>query len=706
MKAFAGKYKNRLFVCALCVLILLGSVGVSAEAQIPYESYTYWKNMSDNDSRKAVYTKPVYHVSAQLDASAIGAEAFTGLTDIFVGGGKIYLLDGAASRLLVLDSNYHLLKEYSEMTLDGKAVSFAGAQGVFTTGSEIYLCDSDNGRVLIAGEDGVVRNTIEKPDSALIPKDFKYRPVKSVVDSQGYIYVLSEGSFYGALLFSPERDFIGFFGANKVTPGVSEVMSNIWARIFPNNSKASASARVLPYSMADLCVTDDDFIYTVTGSVGTGDQTGQIRKLYSGNGSDILNANSVNFADEGYNTTSRLTGRQLQDLCSIDVDDDGFIYSLDSTYGRVFMYDKTGTMISAFGGGFGNGNQAGTFKTAKNLAVNGNDLLVLDSTKNTVTVFSQTELCKLIKQGRTMTLRGEYEKSADIWQKVLSLDRNYQVAYCGMARAYYALGNYDKALDFARQGYDRDTYALAFSEMRVDFLSRNFWVIFMAIAVIAAALAIFAVVKRRKKIVLIKNGEFRLMTSTLFHPIDTFTTIKEKHRGSVGLSIGLLAVFYLLSIISVLCGGFMFTYYDASSFNSIWVLIRSIGFVVLWIAANWLVCSLMGGNGRIREITIVVCYSLIPLILNQVIRLALTNVMLPGEAAFLIILNVVAYLIFFLMMTFGSMTIHEYSFGKFIGTALLSVLGMAIVIFLVILIGILLQQFVGFVWTVVMELTM
>ena len=125
---------------------------------------------------------------------------------------------------------------------------------------------------------------------------------------------------------------------------------------------------------------------------------------------------------------------------------------------------------------------------------------------------------------------------------------------------------------------------------------------------------------------------------------------------------------------------------------------------MLWIVANWMVCTLLGGKGKFREIIIVTCYSLLPLIVEKIIRLVLTNVLLPSEAAFLGILDTVALLYFGLMLIIGLIKIHDFSFGRFIGTTVLSVAGIAAIVFLIIMIVILIQQFWGFIITVGSEL--
>ena len=85
----------------------------------------------------------------------------------------------------------------------------------------------------------------------------------------------------------------------------------------------------------------------------------------------------MNFADEGLLTL--LNKPQAQDLLSLEVDTDGFIYALDSVFGRVFVYDVESNLLTAFGGGLSQGDQLGTFQQAVAIAATQQDVLVADS---------------------------------------------------------------------------------------------------------------------------------------------------------------------------------------------------------------------------------------------------------------------------------------------------------------------------------------
>ena len=59
-----------------------------------------------------------------------------------------------------------------------------------------------------------------------------------------------------------------------------------------------------------------------------------------------------------------------------------------------------------------------------------------------------------------------------------------------------------------------------------------------------------------------------------------------------------------------------------------------------------------------------------------------------------------------ILLTVGLIRIHDYSMSRFLATSLLTLIGMAAIVFLMIMIGLLLQQLAGFVVTVGMELMM
>lgn len=690
-------------VFMLVFMIAVSTLPVFAVStdEVPYESYTYWESTSD---KKAVYTRAVYQPDFVIDAEYLGVTTFAKLSDVCSDKhGNIYMLDGGASKLYVLDSEYQLKNVINEVTGGEEPMNFFEAKGVFVgDDGSIYISDTKNARVLQVKENGQLVRKYTLPNSELIPDGFIFQPTKTLVDSRGYIYILSDGSYYGAILYSPEYEFLGFYGSNEIGGNILTAIQTIWNRLFMTNEKYEASESKLPFQITDLYLDSIGFVYTTTGKTEINSlQKGQIRRFNPG-GISVRNTNSKNFADVSLSTVSGKI--KSQDLLGIALDKNDFIYAVDSVYGRVFMYDKEFNLISAFGGGMGKGKQVGTFVLPCAIEVNGDDILVCDSEKKSVTVFRITEYGKLVKSARIKTINGDYAQSKSEWKTVLSMDRNNQLAYVGLAKAALSEEDYESALNYAKMGLDRDTYAHAFKWVRRDFVADNFLWIFSLVVISLGLLSVFLIYVTKNKVSLIRNERTHIMLSTVTHPFDSFTKIQYKKMGSVLLATILLVLFYVVSVMKQTLSGFMFTDYSAADFNSFLLLLRTVGLVALWCITNWAVCTLMGGIGRLREIFIVVCYSLIPIICGGILYIIFSNTLLPSEIGFMNLINNISFLYTGFMLTVGSIKIHDFSFGKFLLTSLLTFIGMLIVIFMLAVIVIFVQQVGAFLVTLIMEL--
>lgn len=677
----------------------------AATSETPYVSYTYWEDYDSRDKIPA-YSKPMYEVSQVIGSANLSTEDDSKLNDVTVDKkGNVYLLDGGVSQIYVLNSDYELINTIKHPTFEGKKTSFEGARGIFVDSSgKIYVADTENSRVLVLDSQGKITQMLTLPESSLIPSGFEYHPIKTAVDSKGYTYVACDGSYYGAILYSPDMEFLGFFGANTVKASATDVLKKLWKRLTSNDLKRAADEISLPYTFTDMVVDSNDFIFTATGRSDDSNgsiQTGQISRLNPG-GKDILNGDSYNFADYAVGSLKRV--RQVQDLSLLDVDGDGFFYALDTTDGRVFWYDAECTPICVFGGSFGDGDQKGTFRLPSGIAVNGTDVLVSDSQKNSLTVFKITEYGALVRTAQKKTVADDFTSALGDWETVISFDSNSQLAYRGMAKAYYDSGENAKAMEYARLGADRDTYSAAFKIRRTELAERYFVLIFIGIIVLIALIALGLVYKKRHGIKLIRNQRLSVALSSVAHPAESFRLVKEKHMGSALTATVILALFYVITVLNDTKGGFAFTYFDTNNYNSLYVLFGTVGLVALWTVCNRLVCTLASGIGSIKEIYCVTCYSLIPLLFARLCNLVLTHLLIPDEAAFLSILTVACTLYAAFMLIIGIMRVHDYEFGKFVGTTVFTVIGMIIVVFLIFLVFLLSQQVVGWLKTLYIEI--
>lgn len=703
------KFKFKSVLTFLLVAILassLFSVNVFAKVhetagvanqELPKDSYTYWDAYS-NEEKTFAYSKPMYEAGIVIDSTTLGSEPFADVKDICSDtNGNVYLLDSGASRIYILDKNYTLIKTINEIIYNEETLKILGASGIFVKDEQIFIADTKNARVLVLDIEGNVLHNLSLPESHLIPSDFNYKPIRIAVDSRNYMYIASDGSYYGALVYSPKMEFLGFYGANTVALSATDAISNFITNIFSNDEKKAASVLALPYQFNDFVVGPKDFIYTVTGDTGAkGLSYGQVKKLNPG-GKDVLGKEDYNFADN----SNKLVKSQA--LNAIDVDGDGFFYVLDTTYGRVFWYDDESNLLSVFGS-IGADSQTGTFAFATSLSVNGTDVLISDSQGKTITVFKITNYGKRVRSAQLKTLNDDFEDTLDEWNTIIKEDSNNQLAYRGLAKAYYTIGDYDKALEYSKKGTDRETYANAFLKLRTAFLEKWFTYIFLGAVILIAAVFVLLKYKQKKEIVLIKNEKYKVMTSSVFHPIESFRLVKEKGMGSILISTIILVIFYIVSALKDTTTGFAFNKFDPSTYNSFYILLSTVGLVVLFVISNWLVCVLMGGIGKIKEIYIVTCYSLIPMIFGTLTALILTHVLTPDEYVFVTILQTVCIIYTFFMLIIGIMKVHDYEFGKFMLTTVVTVIAMGIIVFLIFLILLLAQQMTGWISTAYLEL--
>jgi hypothetical protein len=232
----------------------------------------------------------------------------------------------------------------------------------------------------------------------------------------------------------------------------------------------------IPTEYNNLALDEDGFVY-VTNSSG---QTDPVRRL-NAMGQDILIRNGYEDpkGDLVYGNAGGINGpSRFVDVAPFPNDS---YACLDRTRGRIFMYDFQGNLLYAFGG---IGNREGYFMLPVALDRMGTSLLALDSRACAITRFDLTEYGKLINGALDAYRKGQYDKSASLWQEVLKRNGNYDQAYIGIARAALREGNYQKAMHYYKLKHDRKGYGNAFQLYRKDWTERNLWKVLLILCVI------------------------------------------------------------------------------------------------------------------------------------------------------------------------------------------------------------------------------
>ena len=697
----------------IAVIAILLTFTFSVSASEPTGSFVHEETASGKVV--SVPSREMYTATRVITADSLGLEnSITGLSDLCCdNAGNVYLLSSNRSEIVVLKSDYSFDRIIKIINADSVEESFEGAQGIYVDyENNIFVCDTANSRILICNQEGALLNTMSAPESSLIPEDFYYQPCKIIKNSRGYTYILSLGCYYGALAYSPEGKFLGFYGSNTVKASALDTLSFLWDRITQTDAKKSMSVKKLPYSFVDLCLDSKGYMITCTCSVDDETNgTGQIRKLSPG-GDDILyktgfdgssvSASNYNFVEQ--KIIKRFGVNKPQNIVSVDVDSDGFIYALDSMHNLVYVYDEECNMICGFGGGADYMKRLGVFDNTQSLAINGTDLLIIDVDNFALTVFERTEYGDLITKAQSLYLLGEYDSAQPLFEKVLALNSNSQLAYRGLAMASINQKDYNAAIKYSKAGLDYSVYDTAWKVIRDKYIADNFWWIFGLAVLFVGGIIAFATVVKKKRIVLIKSEKVKLALLAPIHPFSVFDEVKYKSKGSLAVAFAIVFLFYISRVLEATASGFLFTRSDPTTYNTIYTLLRTVGLVLLWSVCNWLVASLFTGNGRLKDVFIATSYSLIPMTIYTFIRVILSHVLSLSGLSIMDGVYTVVLLFTLFILSVAIMTAHEYDFFKFLSTSVITIFLMILVVFVVFLVGILLGQVGDFFVSVFQEI--
>ena len=192
----------------------------------------------------------------------------------------------------------------------------------------------------------------------------------------------------------------------------------------------------------------------------------------------------------------------------------------------------------------------------------------------------------------------------------------------------------------------------------------------------------------------------------MLHPLNVSNEIKYEGRGSMAIA-NVLALLYLLcGVLRSVGYGFIFNAGSAESFNMWPENVQTLGILLLWLVSSWALSTLMDGEGKLSEIWITSCYAMMPTILLTVPAVILTHVAVAEEMALITLLETVMSLWSVMLLVLSTLVVQQYTLSKTIGSILLTVIGMACVVFLLIMFFSLFQQLYIFVDTVVREFLM
>lgn len=485
---------KRLSVRLCCLLLSVLTVTFlpagALNEELPYSTYNYdyWENI--------VHTPAAYIPDGSLSGTDMtwqggSVGAFRTPQDMCVSSsGEVYIADTGNNRIVVLTQDMkNVVSVIDTFLLDGAEQHFKAPYGVAVTGkNEIYIADSDNHRIVALNRDGSLLKIIENPEGEVLPDAFVFTPLKVCVDYADRVYCIAKNMFEGIMVFEAGGQFTGFFGTIEVT--ISE-WDKFWKK-FSTKEERSKQQLYIATEFTGIDVDDEGFVYA--SNVDTeGKQA--VRRL-NPRGQDVIRkgTNQNLGGDLAVSATTSVYGGPSM-IRDVLYRGHGIYSLMDTKRGRIFTYDHEGNLLYIFGG---LGTQNGTFTTPVAIEQLGQTILVLDSNRGTVIRFRETEYGALINEAVALRHDGDETQAVELWQKVLELDENNELANTGIGKAYLTAGDNEAAMTYLKRGMNREYYSVAFKRWRNEQLKDHLGVILTAVSVMVIGIVALTVVRKKR----------------------------------------------------------------------------------------------------------------------------------------------------------------------------------------------------------------
>lgn len=482
MKQNFKRFAVLLLTAVMCLSLFPLTVGADG---LPYDTYNYdyWENI--------VHTPAAYVPDTSISGVGLGIGDFVTPQDVCIApDGDLYIADTGNNRIVVVDDTTRTVsKIITSFMNNGTEDTFNAPYGVCVSENEqLYIADKENQRIVVLEMDGTLVKIVSNPTSDVLEEGFVFKPLKVTVDYADRIYCIAQNMYQGIMVFESEGNFTGFFGTINVQLSLWE---KFWKRIATKEERKNQQLYVAT-EFTGLDIDPDGFVYA-TNIDELGEQA--VRRL-NPRGEDVIKKgqNENVGGDLWIEGSGDYSG--ASQIADVVYRDNGIYSLLDRKRGRVFTYDHEGNLLYIFGG---KGSQEGTFTTPAAIEQWGDQLLVLDAHKAAIFVFTPTEYGALINEAVALRFDGDEALAVPLWERVLELDENNELANTGIGKAYLSAGDNVKAMEYLEKGMNREYYSVALKRYRSDLLRQHMGPVLTAITCLIVAVVLFIKIRDRIK---------------------------------------------------------------------------------------------------------------------------------------------------------------------------------------------------------------
>jgi len=189
------------------------------------------------------------------------------------------------------------------------------------------------------------------------------------------------------------------------------------------------------------------------------------------------------------------------------------------------------------------------------------------------------------------------------------------------------------------------------------------------------------------------------------HPFEGFEDMRWKKSGSLKVAFLIVFLLFLATIADGRLYGFQFGVTYDKTFNIIPYIVKSIVLFAAWVVGNWSICTLLDGEGTMKNICIYSAYALVPYIAQIFITTILSHFLIQDEVVFIQAIRIIGIGWSVILLFSAIKSVHQYSFGKTVFAIVLTIVAMLIMLFLLVLFMSLVQQVYIFISTIYTEIS-
>ncbi len=679
----------RFMILVLLVVSLISASSLKLGASAPYVTRTV-NRYGDVIETQGAYD-PIQNIKNFTKDGV--SDTFNNPKDLFIDKEDyFYVCDTGNKRIVILDKCWNYITEFGSSEL-------IQPNGIFVRDEFIYVADFGDALDNYSGKIAIYRfdknnkevtfvKSYSRPIGSLMEvDDFLYRPMKIAVDTNYTMYIVSHGSSNGVLLVNSENRFLNFFAPNSSTGTFMDLVKKY---LYGENENVILTKKIAP-APENVMLDDSGYIYTVTQTVvqnGLGDT---LKKV---------NIGGLNF----YSNEMIVSSDFVDSWASAHKT----IYALTAG-GTISEYDIEGNLLFSFAGKRKNDDQLGLFQSASAIAVNSNDdLYVVDDTAGSIQVFRKTEFTHNVHRALELYISGKYEESKGLWEEVLRYNSMFDLAHKGIGMAYYLERDYTKAMEKFEIANAKEEYSEAFWEARNIWIMNN--ITKAAIILVVLIVAIGVVIKTNKKYHYLafvttpiktvcekpKVRSVLIMFKFIRHPLDAVYYVRYDKRIKLYNAFIVLALIIGIYLLSLVATGFLFTDIVLEKTILVKELTKVILPIVLFIVSNYLISSLMSGEGSFKSIAINTMGSLMPIVVMMPFIILISNVLTLNEGFLYYFPLVIMFMWTGVLLFVVIKETHNFSAKKTFVNFLLTALMMFVLIIAIILLYLVFAQLIGY----------